>query len=102
MTTITTAAGNNALFSLTLLAALGCGVIAGVFFTFSVFVMPGLSRVSPSSGIAAMQSINIAAITPVFMLTLFGTAVLCIVLAISSVVRWSEPASVYVRPGYWP
>jgi hypothetical protein len=43
------------LFLLTLLAALGCGVIAGVLFAFSSFVMKGLARVPPAQGIASMQ-----------------------------------------------
>jgi len=44
------------LFIVTLLAALGCGLIAGVFFAFSTFVMKALARLPTSHGIAAMQS----------------------------------------------
>jgi uncharacterized membrane protein len=51
----------NSLFILKLLTALGCGLIAGVFFAFSVFVMSALARLQPAQGIAAMQSINIMA-----------------------------------------
>lgn len=43
------------LFLLTLLAALGCGLIAGVFFAFSAFVMKGLGRLSAEQGVSAMQ-----------------------------------------------
>jgi hypothetical protein len=42
----------------TLGTALGCGLLAGVFFAFSAFVMPALRRLPASQGIAAMQSIN--------------------------------------------
>ena len=35
--------------------------------------MQALARLPPAQGIAAMQSINVAAITPVFMGALFGT-----------------------------
>lgn len=49
---------NHSLFVLKLLAALGCGLIAGVFFAFSTFVMSALARLQPAQGIAAMQSIN--------------------------------------------
>lgn len=49
------------LFSLTLVAALGSGVVAGVFFAFSTFVMKALGHLSPPIGMAAMQSINVAA-----------------------------------------
>ena len=47
------------LFALTLFAALGCGLIAGVFFAFSTFVMKALARLPSGEGMAAMQSINV-------------------------------------------
>jgi uncharacterized membrane protein len=40
--------------------------------------MPALRRLKPAHGIAAMQSINKLAVTPVFMTALFGTAVACL------------------------
>jgi uncharacterized membrane protein len=46
-------------FVLTVVAALGCGLNAGVFFAFSSFVMAALRRLPPAQGIAAMQSINV-------------------------------------------
>jgi uncharacterized membrane protein len=61
----------------TLIAALGCGLNAGVFFAFSSFVMGALRRLPPEQGIAAMQSINVLAVTPAFMMALFGTAAVC-------------------------
>jgi uncharacterized membrane protein len=51
------------LAALTVVAALGCGLNAGVFFAFSSFVMKALARLQPAQGIAAMQSINLVAIT---------------------------------------
>ncbi|HVT57022.1 MAG TPA: anthrone oxygenase family protein [Thermoanaerobaculia bacterium] len=87
------------LFPLTFGSALGCGLMAGVFFAFSVFVMRALARLPPAQGIAAMQSINVAAITPLFMLALFGTAAACAVLAVSSLSRWNEPGAVYLFAG---
>jgi uncharacterized membrane protein len=56
------------LFALTLFAALGCGVVAGVFFAFSAFVMRALARLPAQQGIAAMQSINVTAVTAPLML----------------------------------
>jgi hypothetical protein len=46
------------IFVLTFVSALGCGLVAGIFFTFSNFVMKSLARLSPAQGIAAMQTIN--------------------------------------------
>jgi len=40
----------------TLLSALGCRLVAGVFFAFSAFVMKALGKLPPAQGIAAMRS----------------------------------------------
>ncbi|MEH2211022.1 anthrone oxygenase family protein [Nostoc sp.] len=90
---------DNLRFPLTLFTALGCGLVAGVFFAFSTFVMNALARLQPKEGIIAMQSINITAINPLFMLALFGTAVACIFLAISSVLKWHQPGAAYLLVG---
>lgn len=54
-------------------AIIGTGLVAGIFLAFSTFVMQGLARLPPQQSVAAMQAINITAITPVFMTVLFGT-----------------------------
>jgi len=87
------------LFALTLLAALGCGLIAGVFFAFSAFVMKALARLPPGEGIAAMQSINVAVLNPWFLGAFFGTAAACVVALICSILRWPEPGAVYLFLG---
>lgn len=69
-------------YAVTLATALGCGLVAGVFFGVSSFIMPALKRLPPARGIAAMQSINVLAITPAFMTALFGTALACIGLGV--------------------
>jgi uncharacterized membrane protein len=69
---------------LTLTTAIGCGLAAGVFLAFSTIVMRGLDRLRPAQGLQAMQSINVTAINPVFMLVLFGTGAACLALAIWS------------------
>lgn len=61
---------------LLLTGVLGTGLIAGTFFAFSVFIMPALERLPLAQGAAAMQSINVTVINPVFMVVLFGTAIL--------------------------
>jgi len=86
-------------FALKLFSALGCGLVAGVFFAFSTFVMSALARLQPTQGIAAMQSINITAINPLFMTALFGTAAACIILAVSSLLRWHQPGAAYLLLG---
>ncbi len=87
------------MFTLKLFAVLGCGIIAGVFFAFSTFVMKALARLPSAQGIIAMQSINITAINPLFMLALFATAVICLFLAVFSVLKWHQPIAVYLLVG---
>src|SRR3712207_384097 len=77
---------SGVLYAVTLATALGCGLAAGVFFAFSSFVMPALKRLEPAEGISAMQSINVVAVTPVFMAALFGTALACLGLAAWAVI----------------
>ena len=90
---------DTALFALTLVSALGCGLIAGAFFAFSSFVMKALARLPPAQGIAAMQSINVAVINPVFLGVFLGTAATCALLAVSSLVQWNKPGAAYLLAG---
>ena len=90
---------NQLLFPLTLFAALGCGLVGGVFFAFSTFVMKGLSRLPPREGIAAMQCINVAALNRWFMAAFFGTAVACVVACVSALLRWREPGTISLFVG---
>ena len=89
----------QSLFALKLLTALGCGLAAGVFFAFSTFVMPALARLQPPQGIAAMQSINITAINPLFMIALFGTALACLFLVVSVLFKWQQSSTAYLLAG---
>jgi uncharacterized membrane protein len=45
------------LVAITFVAALGSGVMAGLFFVFSIFMMTALARLGAPQGIAAMQSV---------------------------------------------
>ena len=78
---------------LTFITGLGCGLMAGVFFAFSAFVMKALARLAPAQGIGAMQSINIVVINPLFLGVFLGTAAGCAFLVISSLFRWEKPGA---------
>ena len=84
---------------LTLAAALGAGLVAGIFFAFSAFIMAALKRLPPEGGISAMQSINVTVLNPVFFFVFFGTAVAALVLAIAAFAGWSPPRSLYLLAG---
>lgn len=86
-------------FALKLVSALGCGLVAGIFFAFSTFVMKALAQQPPAQGIATMQSINITVINPLFMLAFLGTGVTCILLAGSSLLKWPQPGAAYLLVG---
>jgi uncharacterized membrane protein len=59
---------------LIILAAVGAGIIGGVFFAFSTFVMRALAGLPTPQAIAAMQRINVVVISPAFLGTFLGTA----------------------------
>jgi uncharacterized membrane protein len=83
----------NTVFLATLAAALGSGLVAGIFYGFSTFIMAALRRIPAEQGIAAMQSINITVINPAFFAVFFGTAILCLGLAGAALAGWIEAAS---------
>jgi len=68
-----------------LLTSVGCGLVGGVFFAFSSFVMRALADLPPAAGIAAMQRIDIVVINPWFMTPFLGTAILCVGVCIATV-----------------
>jgi uncharacterized membrane protein len=82
---------DGVLFALTLAAAVASGLVGGVFFAFSNFVMEALGRLRPSEGAAAMQTINITVINPLFMTALFGTGLLSLVLVVWGLADLDEP-----------
>ena len=84
---------------LSVATALGAGLNAGVFFAFSSFVMTALRRLPAAQGISAMNAINKAAPTAWFMAAFVGTAIACVVLAVSAFRRLGQPSSVYQLAG---
>jgi uncharacterized membrane protein len=87
------------LFGLTLAAVVGAGLVGGVFFAFSNFVMRALGRLRPSEGAAAMQSINITVITPTFMTALFGMGVASLLLIGWGLADLDEPYAGWLIAG---
>jgi uncharacterized membrane protein len=87
------------LFPLTVIAALGCGLIAGVFYAFSVMVMRSLAQLPAQHGVAAMQAINVAAVRPVFLWVFTGTAAVCAAVVVGSLVDWDDTSPYLVVGG---
>ena len=61
--------------------------------------MKSLGLLPATQGIAAMQSINIAVINPLFMGTFFGTAAACVLVVVFSLLKWNEAGTVYLLSG---
>jgi uncharacterized membrane protein len=79
--------------ALAVAALLGSGVIGGVFFAFSSFIMKSLARLPSSEGIAAMQSINVVVLNRSFLGIFMGTAAIALVLIVLSITQWNTDAS---------
>lgn len=80
-------------------ALLGSALIAGVFFSFSSFVMKALARLPGSGGIAAMQSINVVVINPSFLGVFIGTTVVSLGMAGFALVHLTEPSALFFLGG---
>jgi uncharacterized membrane protein len=70
---------------LVILAALGSGLNAGLFFIFSNTIMRSFDRLPAAAAVAAMNSINRVILNPLFFLVFFGTALLCLVLLVGRI-----------------
>jgi len=69
---------------LVLSATVGSALVGGIFFTFSNFVMGALRRLPPAAGAAAMQSINVRVMNPLFFTVFFGTGAVALAAAVVS------------------
>jgi len=80
-------------------SAIGCGLLAGVYFAFSTFVMTSLARIAPGAGIAAMNAINVEIVKSLFMPLFLGTTLASAALAVLAVLRWGEPGTMAMVAG---
>jgi len=74
-------------------SAIGCGLLAGLYFAFSTFIMAALGRIAPVSGIMAMNAINVVIVQSLFMPLFIGTTLSSLVLAIAGGFRWGQPGA---------
>ena len=81
------------LAALTFLSAMGSGLIAGVFYAFSTFVMKALARIPAAEGMTAMQSINVVVLNPLFLGAFLGTAAAGATAIVAALLRWREAGS---------
>jgi len=79
--------------------ALASGLVSGVLLAFSAFIMQAFRRLPSEQGIAAMQSVNITVVRPLFMTVLFGTAAASAGISVWAIADWRPPTSVYLLIG---
>lgn len=80
-------------------SAIGCGLIAGLYFAFSTVIMTALGRIDQGVGIAAMNSINSTILGSLFMPLFLGTTVTSTVLMVFALLFWGEPGAVLMLAG---
>lgn len=68
-------------------SAIGCGLIAGLYFAFSTFIPQALDRLGPERGAAAMNAINVRILRSLFMPLFLGTTLTSLALAVIGVGR---------------
>ncbi|MDX1440794.1 MAG: anthrone oxygenase family protein [Rubricoccaceae bacterium] len=76
--------------------AVGCGIMAGVYFTFSAFVMKSLASIDAPAGIAAMQSINDVILRSAFLPLFFGTSLAAAVAVLLYVVSTDSAGGIWM------
>jgi uncharacterized membrane protein len=80
-------------------SAIGCGLLAGLYFAFSAFVMTALGRIDQAAGISAMNAINVEIVRSLFMPFFLGTTLSGALLAGLAVLHWDEPGATAMLAG---
>ncbi|WP_164924405.1 DUF1772 domain-containing protein [Sinorhizobium fredii] len=73
-------------------AVIGSGLMAGLFFVFSVCIMQALARLPAEQGVATMNAINVVIQNPLFFAAFMGTALLGVIL-IAAAFIWDGQGS---------
>jgi hypothetical protein len=77
--------------TLTVVAAVVCGLQGGLFYAFSTAVMLALARQPHPSGMATMQTINVIVFNPWFGGAFALAPVACALAMITALARWPAP-----------
>jgi uncharacterized membrane protein len=80
-------------------SAIGCGLLAGLYFAFSTFIMTALGRIDQAAGISAMNSINVVIVQSVFLPVFMASTLTSLLLAVLSLFRWDEPGALLMLAG---
>lgn len=78
-------------------SAVGSGLVGGLMFAFSNFVMQALDAQHTEAAVAAMNAINVKILNPYFFVIFVGTAATSAATLVIAVVKRSQPASEPLR-----
>lgn len=70
--------------------ALGSGLMAGVYFAFSGFIMKAFDKIETTQSIAAMNSINDVILRSSFMPVFFGSSIGSFLLVTVAIIYWGQ------------
>ncbi len=73
--------------------AVGCGLMAGVYFTFSAFAMRALGSLDPVTGMTVMNAINIVILRSLFLPLFAVTIAVALALLVAGWWNWSAAGS---------
>lgn len=90
---------NQLLPFIVVLAITGAGIVTGLLFAFSNFVMKALAELEDEHGMFAMQQINEKILNPLFLFLFLGTPFLCLLIGIYCVVHISNYQNVLLLIG---
>lgn len=80
-------------------AALSAGLMAGIYYAFSGFVMRALAELDPPGGMLAMRAVNRVILRSAFLPLFLASTVACLFLAAYGMVRADQPAALPMAAG---
>lgn len=87
------------LSSIAVAALVGSGVITGLLFAFSNFVLRGLGDLPNEYGMFAMQRINERIMNPLFLTLFLGTPLACVLMLVVTIPRADAPGYLLLSLG---
>jgi len=71
-------------------AALSSGLIAGVYFAFSGFIMKAFAKLETAQSVTAMNAINEIILRSLFMPVFFASSIISLLLIVAAIAYWDE------------
>ena len=81
------------------IAAISSGLMAGVYFAFSGFIMQAFKSIESSHSLAAMNAINVTILRSLFMPLFFVSSIVSVLLIVYAIVYWSEANGLMLLAG---